>query len=283
MSIDAVTLTSGMRANLVSLQGLSAQIATTQEHLSTGKKVNSALDNLTEFFASQALTETANDLSSVQDSMGQAVQTIQAANNGITGITTLIEAAKGIAESASSSSNTTTVLAYAQQYDSILTQIDSLAKDSGYAGTNLLGGNNLTVTFNDSTGSSLTLTGTTVSAANLNVTTASTGGASGWSSSGAATVSSANITASLKQLAAAETTLNGDSSSLSSSLAVINTRQSFTTSMINTLQTGSDDLTLADMNEESANMLALQTQQSLATTALSLSSQAQQSVLKLFA
>ena len=102
-------------------------------------------------------------------------------------------------------------------------------------------------------------------------------------SSGAATVSSANITASLKQLAAAETTLNGDSSSLSSSLAVINTRQSFTTSMINTLQTGSDDLTLADMNEESADMLALQTQQSLATTALSLSSQAQQSVLKLFA
>ena len=62
--------------------------------------------------------------------MGQAVQTIQAANNGITGITTLIEAAKGIAASASSSSNTTTVLAYAQKYDSILTQIDSLAKDS---------------------------------------------------------------------------------------------------------------------------------------------------------
>jgi len=248
--------------------------------LSTGKKVNSALDNPTEFFASQALTQTANDLSSVQDSMGQAVQTIQAANNGITGITTLIEAAKGIAESASSSSNTTTVAAYATQYDSILSQIDSLAKDSGYAGTNLLGGNNLTVTFNDSTGSSLTLTGTTVSAANLNVTTASAGGST-WSN--ATSVSSANITASLTQLAAAETTLNGDASTLSSSLAVINTRQTFTTSMINTLQTGSDGLTLADMNEESANMLALQTQQSLATTALSLSSQAQQSVLKLFA
>ena len=280
MSIDAVTLTAGMRANLVSLQNLSTQIANTQEHLSTGKKVNSALDNPTEFFASQSLTETANDLSSVQDSMGQAVQTIQAANNGITGITSLIEAAKGIAESASSSSNTTTVAAYATQYDSILSQIDSLAKDSGYAGTNLLGGNSLTVTFNDSTGSSLTLTGTTVSAANLNVTTASTGGST-WSN--ATSVSSANITTSLTQLAAAETTLNGDSSTLSSSLAVINTRQSFTTSMINTLQTGSDDLTLADMNEESANMLALQTQQSLATTALSLSSQAQQSVLKLFA
>jgi len=280
MSIDSVTLTAGMRANLISLQGLSKTIATTQEHLSTGKKVNSALDNPTEFFASQALTQTANDLSSVQDSMGQAVQTIQAANNGITGITTLIEAAKGIAESASSSSNTTTVAAYATQYDSILSQIDSLAKDSGYAGTNLLGGNNLTVTFNDSTGSSLTLTGTTVSAANLNVTTASAGGST-WSN--ATSVSSANITASLTQLAAAETTLNGDASTLSSSLAVINTRQTFTTSMINTLQTGSDGLTLADMNEESANMLALQTQQSLATTALTLSSQAQQSVLKLFA
>jgi flagellin-like hook-associated protein FlgL len=81
---------------------------------------------------------------------------------------------------------------------------------------------------------------------------------------------------------AAITTLRSQSSSLASNLGVITTRQSFTTSLINTLQTGSDNLTLADMNEVSANMLQLQTQQSLGTTALSLSSQASQSVLKLF-
>jgi flagellin len=282
MSIDSVTLTSGMRSNLVSLQNTAQLLQTTQERLSTGKKVNSALDDPTAFFASQSLTSSANSLSSLQNSMGQAVQTIQAANNGITGITTLIEAAKGIAESASSTSNTTTALTYGQQYDSILTQIDTLAKDSGYSGTNLLGGNNLTVSFNADGTSTLTLTGSTVtSAGNLALTTASTG-ASAWSSSGAATVSTANITAALTALSAAETTLNGISSGLSGSLAVINARQTFTTAMINTLQTGSDNLTLADMNEEGANMLMLQTRQSLGTTALSLSSQAAQSVLKLF-
>jgi flagellin-like hook-associated protein FlgL len=90
------------------------------------------------------------------------------------------------------------------------------------------------------------------------------------------------VNASLTGLTAALSTLRSQASAFGSSLSVVQTRQDFTKNMINTLQTGSDNLVLADTNEESANMLALQTRQSLSTTALSLASQADQNVLQLF-
>jgi flagellin len=289
MALNDISLTSGMRSNLTSLQSTVDLLNRTQTRLSTGKKVNTALDNPTSFFAAQKLTSRASDLSSLKDSMSQAVQTIQAANNGITGINTLIEAAKGIASSALSSSDTSTVFAYGQQYDAILGQINNLATDSGYSGSNLLNGASLslTVKFDNTSGSSLIVTGgvnggVALSTANLNLTVASTGG-SGWAIAGQTTApSTANINGSLTALATAQNTLQTASGNLSANLAIVNTRQSFTTNMVNTLTTGSDSLTLADMNEEGANMLMLQTRQSLGTTALSLSAQAAQSVLKLF-
>lgn len=90
------------------------------------------------------------------------------------------------------------------------------------------------------------------------------------------------IQTSVTQLNNALTALQSYSAGLSSNLSVVNTREDFTTSIVNTLQTGSDSLSLADMNQEGANMLMLQTRESLGITALSLSSQAAQSVLKLF-
>ena len=279
MALDNISLTSGMRANLISLQGTVDLLNRTQQRLSSGKKVNSALDDPTSYFAATSLNSLASDLSSRKNQMSNAVQVIGAANNGITGITSLIEAAKGIANSALGSTNTTTVYTLGQQYDSILSQIDKLATDAGYNGTNLLAGNALTVSFSSS--NNLTITGSTVTAANLVLSQVSTAGFA-WSAAGATAVTTANISASITNLSAAEQTLQNSSQSLSANLAVINTRQSFTTSMINTLQTGADNLTLADTNEEGAKMLMLQTRQSLGTTALSLSSQAAQSVLKLF-
>ncbi len=284
MTISNIALTSGMRQNLISLQNIQTQINTTQEDLSSGNKVNSALDNPTAFFAAQNLNQTASALSTLGDQMSQGVQTIQAANNGITGITSLIQAAQGIVQSALSTSNTTSVSAYATQYDSIMTQIDNLAADSGYNGTNLLQSNNLTLTFNQTGTSTMTISGVTADSGvagtgGLGLTTASTG-ASQWVSGGS--LVTASLTAASADLNTAIATLQTDSQNLSGSLAVVNARQSFTTAMIDTLQTGSGDLTLADMNEEGANMLALQTQQSLGVTALSLASQSAQSVLKLF-
>ena len=100
MAINDVSLTAGMRSNLLSLQGTVDLLNRTQNRLSTGKKVNSAIDNPVSFFASQALTSRASVIDSLKDAMGQAVQTITAADKGIKAITAMIEQAKGIAQSA---------------------------------------------------------------------------------------------------------------------------------------------------------------------------------------
>lgn len=270
MAINDISLTSGMRNNLVSLQDTVNLLNRTQDRLSSGKKVNSALDNPTSFFAAQALNSRAADLSALKDGMGQAVQTVKAADAGITGITTLIEAAKGIAQAALSTSDTTSRAAYAVQYDTIRAQITDITEDSGYKGTNLLNNQSLTVTFNEGGTNTLSMSGT---AANAGLTLAAAAGS--WASD-------ANINAAVTELGTATTSLRNTSASLSSNLAIINARQDFTTQMVNTLTQGADKLTLADMNEEGANMLMLQTRQALGTTALSLSAQAAQSVLKLF-
>jgi len=102
MAINDVSLTAGMRANLLALQDTVNLLNRTQSRLSTGKKVNTAIDNPVSFFASQALTSRASVIDSLKDAMGQAVQTITAADKGIKAITSMIEQAKGIAQSAQS-------------------------------------------------------------------------------------------------------------------------------------------------------------------------------------
>lgn len=273
MAISDISLTSGMRSNLLQLQGTSKLIDRTQERLSTGKQVNSALDNPTNFFAAQAHQNRASDFSARKDAMGEAIQNVKAADAGITAITSLVNAAKGLAEAALGTANTTDRSAFADQYAVIQTQISTLASDSGYRGTNLLGGaaSSLTVNFNETGTATLTVTGVDGSATGLGV--ADTVGA--WAAD-------ANITASQTGLTTATNNLRAAAKSLAGNLNIITTRQNFTDQMIGTLQTGSDNLTLADMNNEGANMLMLQTRQSLGTTALSLSSQAAQSVLRLF-
>jgi len=271
MAIDNITLTSGMFNNLISLQQIQGKINTTQNQMSTGKAVNSALDNPTAFFSAQSELQRATDLSNRQNGMSEAVQTIQAANAGISSITTLIESAQGLASSAASTDNTLSQATYYSQFLQLQTQITQMASDSGYQGTNLLTSGTLTIQFGQTTGtSSLTVNGFGASNTGLGVTSVGT-----WTTAGAAQSDSAFMDNAI-------TTLRSQASSLASNLDVITTRQSFTTNLISTLQTGANNLTLADMNEVSANMLQLQTQQSLATTALSLSSQAAQSVLKLF-
>ena len=95
-----ITLSTGIRQNLLSLQHTSADLTTTQEQLATGKKVNSAFDNPTSYFTSQSLTNRANDLSALLDQIGQAQQTLNAANDGLTGLTSLLEQALSTAQQA---------------------------------------------------------------------------------------------------------------------------------------------------------------------------------------
>jgi flagellin len=95
-----ITLSAGIRQNLLSLQNTSADLTTTQEALATGKKVNTAFDNPTSYFTSQSLNNRASDLSSLLDSIGQAQQTLDAANNGLTSLTSLLEQALSTAQQA---------------------------------------------------------------------------------------------------------------------------------------------------------------------------------------
>ena len=269
-----IVLSAGVRSNLLQLQQTSDLIGQTQTRLATGKKVNSALDNPNSFFTAQGLSNRASDLSGLLDSMSNGINTIQAANNGITAITKLVQSAQSLVSQAQQTTDTAVQATLSSQFTSLLTQIGQLAGDSGFNGVNLLGGDTLTVNLNETGTSTTAVTGvdyTVATAAPLSIANA----ANNWSTA-------ADITAASTDLAAALTTLRSESQTLSSSLSIVQIRQDFTKATINTLQTGSDNLTLADSNQEGANLLALQTRQQLSSTALSLASQADQNVLRLF-
>ena len=273
MAADIV-LSAGVRANLLQLQKTSEIITSTQSKLATGKRVNSALDNPINYFTAAGLQNRAGDLGNLLDSMSTGINTIQAANNGITAITKLVQSGQALASQAMQTSDTTIRASLATQFDAIRTQITQLAGDAGFNGINLLdSGNssNLTVTLNEHGTSSVTITAVDFSATGLSVNAA----ANSWA--GTADIGAANT-----DLTAALSTLRSQSQAFGSNLSTVQIRQDFTKSMINTPQTGADALTLADSNEEGANLLALQTRQQLSTTALSLASQASQAVLRLF-
>jgi len=162
-----------------------------------------------------------------------------------------------------------TLASLQSQYNTGLQQISALVTDTGYAGTNLLNGNSLTTYFDETLKTSLTTSGVTFTSGGLGLTNANFNSAAG-------------IGTAVSQLQTALTNVRNFGSTLSTNLAVIQTRQDFVTSQINTLQTGSDALTNADQNAEGASLLALQTRQSLGVTSLSLASQAQQAILRLF-
>lgn len=376
-----IVLSSALRSNLTSLQNTASLLSQTQERLSTGLKVNSAIDNPTSFFTAAGLNNRANDLSALSDNIGQAVDTLKAADDGIQAITSLVENLKSTATTAlttkvaASSATSTNSSAYVattavstvagvdagdiftvqvgtaaavavtvgastshvsalvatvdaltgvsasltsegkikiegdsgedlkitdttgstantlgvsgtatngtnrnqavSDFNTLRTQIDQLASDSSFKGVNLLqAANDLTVNFNEDQSSSLTITSKLLdtSASGLNVSAAT--------NTGFATDS--NVEAALTSLDAAVSTLRQQAASFGNNLSIVENRQDFTSNLINTLETGAGKLTLADTNVEGANLLALQTRQSLGTTTLSLASQSDQNVLRLF-
>ena len=458
-----ITLSAGVRANLLALQNTADMMASTQTRLATGKSVNSALDNPTNFFTSEGLNARAGELNNLMDSIGNATKVLEAADNGISAITNLVESAQSTVKQAQANnasntgtsiqatagintasaseatakeraegialnsanigftatsnftleaksatgvtktfdllehfSNTGETLAdndgsatvgtaytvkdlvddinasgvatakitedgrldlsangnaeltltlahddgaasgsstqaantmmaglgfggYADinadgsggvtdpgdtdatftaadsgtadtlsiknyagtqdasntelvtQFNEIMDQIDELARDASYNGINLINGtgSDLTVAFNehrDDKKSELTIASADLSSSGLALTDATT-------------LDTTESNNQLDALSTALSTLRSQASSFGSNLNTVTIREEFTKNMMNTLQTGADELVLADTNEEGANMLALQTRQSLSTTALSLASQADQAVL----
>jgi flagellin len=158
------------------------------------------------------------------------------------------------------------------QYNNVLNQINTTAQDSSFNGINLLNGDTLNLTFDETGASKLAITGVTFNDAGLGLSTL-TAGTDFLDSNSANNV--------LTQLTAADTTLRGEASALGSNLSIVEIRQDFNKNLVNVLQTGASNLTLADSNEEAANSQALSTRQSIAVSALALANQSQQSVLQL--
>jgi flagellin len=158
------------------------------------------------------------------------------------------------------------------QYNNVLAQINTTAQDSSFNGVNLLGGDTLKLVFNETGKSTLSITGVTFDTTGLGLSTLNAG-------SDFLDNNSANTV--LSSLSAASSTLRSEASTLGSNLSIVQIRQDFNKNLIDVLQTGSSNLTLADTNEEAANSQALSTRQSIAVSALSLANQSQQSVLQL--
>jgi flagellin len=158
------------------------------------------------------------------------------------------------------------------QFNNILSQITTTSKDASFNGVNLLNGDSLKLVFNETGKSTLNITGTTFDAPGLGLANLTVG----------TDFIDSNVTNRvLSQLSSASDTLRSEASSLGSNLSIVQIRQDFSKNLINVLQTGSSNLTLADTNEEAANSQALSTRQSIAVSALALANQSQQSVLQL--
>jgi flagellin len=287
---NTVNLTAAMRANLLSLQQTAKLQSQTQQRLSTGLKVNSALDNPAAYFSAAGYNQRADQLSSLKDNIGEAVQEIKTANNGITSLKSMIANLQGQLTQASSalgqSTSGTLLQSAADAYNVIIKQMDNLSQiDSNYNGVNFLkSSTNITVNFNETSTTSISLSGFDASTGGLGITGGNAAGSTATSGSLAVSDinSNAGIAAVQKSLTDALSTLQSNASKLAGNLSILQTRQDFMSSMINTLQDGANNLTAADTNAEGANMLMLQTRQQLGVTSLSLASQAAQSILRLF-
>ena len=412
--MSGIVLSAAVRQNLLSLQSTADLLATTQNRLASGKKVNSALDNPTNYFTAQGLDNRASDINNLLDAIGNGVQVLQAANTGLTSLQKLVDTAKSIANqvlqtttgytqkasatslaptgagalgtigtatdltnggtnslngktfvftpatgaattitvsstvaagnvnsiaafnaaltaanlglTASLASNgsitltssndnasqtlttgttaaanniaisgtdtatlvtptggtagapladpnsQTTRASLVTQYNNIIAQITTTSQDSSFNGINLLFGDDLKLTFNETGKSTLNIPGVTYDAAGLGL---------GPLVAGTDFLDNASANAVIAKVSAASDQLRSEASSLGSNLSIVQIRQDFAKNLINVLQTGSANLTLADSNEEAANSQALSTRQSIAVSALALANQSQQSVLKL--
>jgi flagellin-like hook-associated protein FlgL len=275
MASDKINLSAGVQSNLLTLQRTTKLIDTVQTRLSTGLKVNSAIDDASAFFTARALSNRADDLSALKENIDLSISTLQSAIAGIEAITELVEQAKGLVNTAKATGDTAERSLLAVQFNELLGQIDDLANDASFNGTHLISAtpDNLEVDFNEDGSSDLTITG-------LDSTSASTGlditeAANDFSAT-------TDINVSLTELNSALTELRTNAATLGSNNTVLQTRLNFTDELVNTLDQGAGKLTLADLNEESANLLALQTRQQLGLNSLALAAQSERAILSLF-
>ncbi len=297
----SIALTAGQRSALLTLQNVQDLSERTQTRLSTGRKINSVVDDAVNFFKAKSLTDRAEDFNLKKDGIDQGISSITAALDAIEAIDTLVKQMKGIVEAARSQSTSERATA-TTQFDELGKQIYQLIEDASYQGLNLLNNTSskLEVSFSTRTASELEVAGfalnaTAVAAGTLasrvfSVVAFSGSGGFAFSNFGAtASFTSFGANNSLVSRSATVVTildnavsrLRSQAAKLGTNVAILETRLDFTKSYVNTLEGGSDKLTLADLNEEGANLIALQTRQQLGIQSLSIAGQQQQAILAL--
>jgi flagellin-like hook-associated protein FlgL len=269
--VDSVGLGSSVKPALQGVQRTSQQSNQTNERLSSGQRINDPLDGAEDFFTAQALTNRAADLAQVKDQVGQAISTIQATDVGLEAINDLSGQARAIAQQAQNTNDPTERARLADQFNQIRLQIDSIAANSGIGDNNLIGSSpdTLEVSLNEDGSSSLSVQGADSTSAGLGISARTFG-------------SDADIDAALADISSAQTQVRSNSTSLSSNTSTLQNRIDFTDSLSNTLEQGAANLTQADLNEEAASLLSLQTRQALGANALTIATDNERAVLSLF-
>ncbi|MGE5475834.1 MAG: flagellin [Bacteroidales bacterium] len=291
---DNVTLSAAMRTNLLSLQKTGDMVNRTNSRLSTGLKVGSAIDDAVAYFQAKGLSDRASDLNGRKDGIDQGISSVKSAIAGLENVEKILVQMKGLALSAKSATPTERV-DLEKQFNSLAKQLNALANDSSYQGLNLINKSTarLKVDFSEKSSAYLQIDGVNVQASALkglaaNVAastqaTTLTGGLS-WNTIGTSTGGNSvtNLDSVVKAVDSAIATIRSNTKSLGANVALLQTRLDFTKTYVNALREGSEKLTLADLNEEGANLVSLQTRQQLGIQALSFAGQQEQGVLSLF-
>jgi flagellin-like hook-associated protein FlgL len=283
-----IVLGSATQQNLLALQNIINQQQQTQNHLSTGLLVSSAVDDAVKFFQSQSLTNRAADLSTRKDTIDQGISSVTTATQGIQSAISVLQQLQGLVTSAKTQTATQRAAA-AKQFTTLAGQLNQLLNDATYQGLNLVNATSskLSLQFSQATSSVLNITGQNLLVSNsisgsLAVSKLVTGLAGVTFSTAVSGNKTSQFDVVYTALNNAISTFQAAAQSLGSNVSFLQTRLSFTQQYIATLQDGSNKLTVADVNVESTNLVTLQTRQQLAIQSLSIANQAQQSVLRLF-
>jgi flagellin-like hook-associated protein FlgL len=310
-----ITLSAGIRNNLLALSSTKDLIGRTQNRLATGLNVSSPIDDAVKYFQAKTLSDRANDLNDRKSAIDQGVSTVTTAVDAMTSMGKLLKQMKGVIDSARSGSAVERK-EYGKQIATLATQINKLVNDASYKGLNLINSSasNLTVYFSEKSDSKLTVGGVQLQVSGLYLDSAgavqsakasflaeslSAGSQfiksalgfltalSGYSMT-AASVAAAQLNlfnsqadAAIVRLDKTIANLQAKAATMGSSVAILNVRLDFTKTYINTLSGGADKLTVADLNSEGANLVALQTRQQMGVQSLAFAGQMDQSVLKL--
>lgn len=284
-----VTLSSSIRSNLLTLQNTGSLVNRTNSRLSSGKKVASAIDDAVAYFQGKALSDRAGDLTTRKDNIDQGISTVKAAINGLESVEKVLVQMKGVALSAKSATDTERA-DLASQFNTLAQQLSNLSNDASYQGLNLINNtaSQLKIQFSDKSTATLTVTGvdsqfsalqTGQTASLASAAASSLANTTSWSAVG---TSVATLDSVVDAMDSAISGIRSNAKTLGANVALLQTRLDFTKNYVNTLTEGSDKLTLADLNEEGANLVSLQTRQQLGIQALSFAGQQEQGVLSLF-